>query len=984
MNRDIQPSLKEDGIENPERLLYQLLGGGDPVTRAQIIANAPAILSGDVPAGSSGGQGVSVTVFGATGDGVTDDTDAVQDTIDYVSDAGGGIVYFPPGTYILSQSLDLGADDVHLVGEGASSRLHWPVDLGEDTWGIDTNGAGIQAAAPSISKLQLRGPAGSTVLGTAGCEMDGVRTSSNVALTDVQIQKFRAGVYLNTNHNVFTRCFIQGNYINVLWPDSPSSKGNQSFYSCVLDGAAMACLGVEGSNNMDYCTFVDCHLGSAPYGIWKYDGAAPSTLGLMNGCQFYGTYWESIGNCGILDESTGSGSGADSIANSLIHQPGWAWGPEYKIAARADDYAIHVRNVTGSRIFQGATPFTAGDVAAFRWGDGSMVIEGNYITNMFAAECPPAQTRVRNSAYEAMMWDVSGTVVAGDVVQFSGAYNTIERCTGVKPPCGVVLGVHNTQALVGYSGQFNVLSETIANSGIGLTLDAVTYHLKTAAKGDPVYAISTGPGGAVGGGSNVNVRWQGSEVVHRGVFDVRRYGAVGDGVVDDTTAVQAAITACGAAGGGVVRIPYGDYLMTAQLTIPYDKPIQLVGEGQQVSLLRWNTGLGSGVHCLTYSGSWNASRQLIRDVRFRGPTGAATKGVTPPSTMYGPRMRSNTTFERVQVSGFYCGAEITGNHNRIYNSAFGSCWYSLYWGPNHESRGDVIIEECNLEGTYMANVGVHPANALDGCSFTATHFGAGPYCFHTPNATIVFQHAAFATTFDNCSFEGYGNGFWKDDQGTRQMYGLQFINCGATSSFADDQAITPGVDQDYHVVASAFYNIYIRASGVNGGLFEGPGDIGWFDCAAFGVEWDEADNFITNAASTDKPICTGSPNLSMVRTNSGRKEYRIAKVGGATAAVTGDVMRLNGQGLEVTPVNVNQAVMGIAIQDRAAGTVTVIQTRGSCSVKTTGSITNGEPMKASSSGTTMEEATDWGDAVQASAKASTSGGFTETQLRLGL
>lgn len=39
------------------------------------------------------------------------------------------------------------------------------------------------------------------------------------------------------------------------------------------------------------------------------------------------------------------------------------------------------------------------------------------------------------------------------------------------------------------------------------------------------------------------------------VWDVQAYGAVGDGTTSDTTAINAAITACSAAGGGVVWVP---------------------------------------------------------------------------------------------------------------------------------------------------------------------------------------------------------------------------------------------------------------------------------------------------------------------------------------------------------------------------------------------------------------------------------------------
>jgi hypothetical protein len=44
-----------------------------------------------------------------------------------------------------------------------------------------------------------------------------------------------------------------------------------------------------------------------------------------------------------------------------------------------------------------------------------------------------------------------------------------------------------------------------------------------------------------------------------GVFDVRRFGAVGDGLHLDTRAIQAAIDACAAAKGGIVFVPPGQY-----------------------------------------------------------------------------------------------------------------------------------------------------------------------------------------------------------------------------------------------------------------------------------------------------------------------------------------------------------------------------------------------------------------------------------------
>lgn len=58
---------------------------------------------------------VSVKGFGAKGDGLTDDTKAIQSAIDDVSTYGGGIVEVPIGVYIVDGLII--SDNVSLMGE---------------------------------------------------------------------------------------------------------------------------------------------------------------------------------------------------------------------------------------------------------------------------------------------------------------------------------------------------------------------------------------------------------------------------------------------------------------------------------------------------------------------------------------------------------------------------------------------------------------------------------------------------------------------------------------------------------------------------------------------------------------------------------------------------------------------------------------------------------------------------------------------------
>jgi len=91
-SEDISSSLEDLGIEESavsENVLYNLTGN---VSVENLIIKGP-------------NPWTDVKAYGAKGDGINDDTAAIQAAIDNVEKAGGGTVFFPHGTYIVTSTI---------------------------------------------------------------------------------------------------------------------------------------------------------------------------------------------------------------------------------------------------------------------------------------------------------------------------------------------------------------------------------------------------------------------------------------------------------------------------------------------------------------------------------------------------------------------------------------------------------------------------------------------------------------------------------------------------------------------------------------------------------------------------------------------------------------------------------------------------------------------------------------------------------------
>lgn len=105
------------------------------------------------------------------------------------------------------------------------------------------------------------------------------------------------------------------------------------------------------------------------------------------------------------------------------------------------------------------------------------------------------------------------------------------------------------------------------------------------------------------------------------VFNVKAYGAKGDGATDDTSAVQAAISACASAGGGTVVLPSGTYAVNTG-PLPISNGVRIWGYGATI------TATVSGVANFFKQVLLNASDSIhdvgIFGLTFTGGSSAAT------------------------------------------------------------------------------------------------------------------------------------------------------------------------------------------------------------------------------------------------------------------------------------------------------------------------------------------------------------------------
>ncbi len=211
-----------------------------------------------------------------------------------------------------------------------------------------------------------------------------------------------------------------------------------------------------------------------------------------------------------------------------------------------------------------------------------------------------------------------------------------------------------------------------------------------------------------------------------GVFDVREYGATGDGKTLDTAAINKAVEACAQAGGGQVRFGPGRYLsatvhLKSRVTLLLEPGAVLVGSPDPNSYQRpsvpdfmpearwgkWHRALilGDGLEDIGIAGGGVIDGNKVFDLR-------GEERMRGPHTFVFVNCRNVTVRDVSFVdSANYAIFFQISDHVDVHNVKFTGGWDGVHWrgAPGHPCR-DISITNCrfytgddSIAGRYWEN-----------------------------------------------------------------------------------------------------------------------------------------------------------------------------------------------------------------------------------------------------------------------------------------
>ena len=229
-------------------------------------------------------------------------------------------------------------------------------------------------------------------------------------------------------------------------------------------------------------------------------------------------------------------------------------------------------------------------------------------------------------------------------------------------------------------------------------------------------------------------------------FNVTDHGAVGDGVTDDTAAVQSAITAADAAGGGIAFLPRGTYLVSSSLVMTNDNTT-LQGAGRSATviktvsdapIIKWQTASNLCVRDLQLLGDGDSGKTNQRGIEVTTADGGLIHNVHAKNLGYDGILLLNGS-----VRNTVSNCIVEGSQDDGINIGGGSL------APQYDN---VIIGNTVLGS---ANVGIHISNYSSFTTVTGnTVYDCGEdgiNTFQTGAQVGLGNHTIIGNTIRDCT-----------------------------------------------------------------------------------------------------------------------------------------------------------------------------------------------------------------------------------------
>ena len=296
-----------------------------------------------------------------------------------------------------------------------------------------------------------------------------------------------------------------------------------------------------------------------------------------------------------------------------------------------------------------------------------------------------------------------------------------------------------------------------------------------------------------------------SDKTAQNYIDVKEYGAVGDGITDDTVNIQKAIDACG---NGTLFFSDGTYLITYTLT---NKGCSIVGSGS-ATLIKNNAGSILTYDCDNYEYYY----RIISGLHFTSnekADGISIKSTKTSNNFFSNSIITNCFFERchegiiidkiadtsgeshfdwnIITSNCFRDCNIgihfaqgSGTGNLISNSTIICNQYCILYDGKKANIGDIIITGLHFGGNAIGIV-ITATSALyhERCSISNCQFDAGITKGISINTFSLFS-------IKNCIFGGATS----YELSACTEYSLDYPQSNNTVTYAYNKVLTSGLN----------------------------------------------------------------------------------------------------------------------------------------------------------------------------------------------